>query len=185
MNSIETLTVRRTRALGRLTTLQRRAQAAAAPAIVRDALDELADALDELRAANDLLVEQARQIAAVRRQHDELRRDHLAVLTSMPVACVFTDAAGAIDDANPQAAALLNVGRHHLIGKSLFLFFMERDSLIHVLTSGLADDFEQVLVLRPRERKPREVRLCGTRLPDHQRWCCFLDTSLESPPPED
>jgi PAS domain-containing protein len=183
MNSLESLTLRTTRAVGRLTALQRRAQAATASGIVRDALDELSFVLDGLHAANEKLVEQAKQLETMRHEHDELRRDYLAVLTAMPIACLFTDAVGTIDDANPCASVLLNVGRQHLIGKPLFLFFMSRDSLIQALASGPADDFEQLLVLRPRERKPREVLVRGTRFPDRERWCWFLENSLETPPP--
>jgi PAS domain-containing protein len=183
MNSIENLTLRTTKAVGRLTVLQRRAQSAAATGIVRDALDELAAALEELRGANENLVDQAKHLAAMRRQHDELRRDYLAIFTAMPVACIFTDGIGSIDDANPHASRLLNVGRQHLIGKPLFLFFMNRDSLIQALTSGSADDFEQLLVLRPRERKARDVLVRGTHFPDQQRWCWFLDPSLQAAPP--
>ena len=180
MNSIENLTIRTTRAVGRLTTLRRRAESASPnPAVLQEALDELAATLDDLRAANDNLADHAAHLTASRDQYDKLRRDYLTLFTALPIACLFTDEVGSIVDANPVAARLLNVGRQHLAGKPLFLFFTNRDRLIQTFTSTFGEEFQQVVVLRPRERRPREVLVRGTRLPDGQRWCWFLE-----PPPQ-
>jgi len=180
MNRIDNLTIRTTKAIGRLTQLQRRADASTAtPSIVRDALEELSAALDQLRAANEHVVEQAAHLAEARHQYGEGRRDYAALFNAMPLACVFTDAAGTILDANPCAARLLNVGRQHLVGKPLLLFFTNRDVLIQTLNSSPDAGFEHVIVVRPRERKPRSVSVRGTRMPDGQRWCWFM----EDPPP--
>jgi two-component system cell cycle sensor histidine kinase/response regulator CckA len=176
MDQIETLTIRTTRALGRLAHLQRRADVApTTPSIVRDALEELSAALEELRASHEHVAEQATQIAAARRQSGEVRRDYAMLFNAMPIACVFTDSAGTIADANSSAARLLNVGRQHLVGKPLILFFTNRDVLIRALDSRTEEAFEHVIVVRPRERKPRTVSVRGTRMPDGQRWCWFME----------
>ncbi len=181
MNRVENLTLRTTKALGRLASLQRRADTTAAPGIVRDALEELSTALEELRVANENLVEQASEIAAARQRNEQGRRDFQALFDAMPTPCVFTDSTGRIVDANPPASRLLNVGRQHLAGKPLFLFFTNRDRLIQALEPPTAEQFEQVSVVRPRERRPREVLVRGVRLPDGERWCWFLDAP-QTPP---
>ena len=180
MNRIDNLTIRTTRAMGRLAHLQRRAEAPTTPAIVRDALQELSAVLEELRAAHEHAAEQSTQIAAARRQSAEAWRDYLALFNAMPIACLFTDSAGTIADANPHAARLLNVGRLHLVGKPLLLFFTNRDVLMQALDSSPEEVFERVVVVRPRERRPRNVLVRGTRMLDGQRWCWFLEDSTDS-----
>lgn len=177
MNRIDTLTIRTTRAMGRLAHLQRRADAPTTPSIVREAVQELSAALDELRATHEHVVEQGTQLAAARRQAGEASRDHLALFNAIPMACLYTDSKGTIADANPHAVRLLNVGRQHLVGKPLLLFLTNRDVLIHALDSSAEEGFEQDVVVRPRERKPRQVLLRGTRMSDGQRWCWFMEES--------
>jgi PAS domain-containing protein len=177
MNRLDNLTLRTTTALGRLASLQRRADKnAAPPSLVRDALEELNTALEELRAANEALADHASQMAEARERDQSARRELHAVLSALPLACVFTDNTGQILDANPQASRLLNVGRQHLVGKPLFLFFTERDRFLDVLAvPPPAGEFEHASVVRPRERRPRDVQLKGVRLPSGDRWCWFLD----------
>jgi PAS domain-containing protein len=180
MNRIENLSLRTTKALSRLTALQRRAEATrVTPSVVRDALDELTATLEALRAANETLADQATQMAAARHQYADLRRDYFTIFTAMPVACVLTDGAGSILDANPEAARLLNVGGQHLTGKPLLLFFTDRDLFIQTLGSSSHTDFEHLIVVRPRERKPRQMLVRGTRMGDCERWCWLL-----IPPPQ-
>jgi PAS domain-containing protein len=180
MNRLDNLTLRTTTALGRLAMLQRRAdKTSSPPSLVRDALEELNTALEELRAANEALAEHASDIAAARERDLGARRELQALLSAMPIACVFTDNTGQIVDANPHASRLLNVGRQHLVGKPLFLFFTERDRFLDALAVPPASgEFEQVSIVRPRERRPREVQLKGVRLPSGDRWCWFLDQRL-------
>jgi PAS domain-containing protein len=175
MKRVDDLTLRTTRALGRLASLQRRAGGVGTPGIVRDALDELSAVLEDLRAANEKLVEQASEIAAARQRSERGRRDFQALFDAMSTPCVFTDATGRILDANPPASRLLNVGRQHLAGKPLFLFFTSRDRFLAALEPPAAEQFEKLSIVRPRERRPREVLVRGVRLPDDQRWCWFLD----------
>jgi len=187
MDKIDHLTLRTTTALNRLSSLQRRAdKTQAMPPLVRDALEELSTALEELRTANENLTEQANEIAGIRRRAEQEREDFQTLFTSMSIPCVFTDRAGRILDANPPASRLLNVGRQHLVAKPLILFFTDRDPLIAALEPPAADQFEQRTVVRPRERRPREVLVRGIRLPDDDRWCWFLENPAEpSGPPQD
>jgi PAS domain-containing protein len=185
MNRLDNLTLRTTTALGRLASLQRRADKSATPTIVRDALEELSSALEELRTANEALVDQATEIAASRERDQGWRRDLQMLFANLPLPCVFTDNAGHILDANPEASRLLNVGRQHLVGKALLLFLMERDRLMQALElPPESGQVQQVTVVRPRERRPREVLLKGTRFPDGERWCWFFDRPAAVPEPE-
>jgi PAS domain-containing protein len=156
MDKLANLTLRTTTALGRLNALQRRAhKAPAVPSLVQDALEELSTALEELRTATENLTEQADEIAGIRRRAEQERQDFHALFTSLPIPCLFTDVNGRVLDANPQASRLLNVGRQHLVGKPLILFFTERDRLTAALELPGSEQFELRSILRPRERRPR------------------------------
>jgi PAS domain-containing protein len=185
MDRLDNLTLRTTTALGRLASLQRRAdRTPAAASLVRDAIEELSTVLEELRTANDSLTEQANEIAATRLRTEQGRRDFQTLFTAMSTPCLFTDNNGRILDANPSASRLLNVGRQHLLGKSLVLFFVERDPLVAALEAPAQEEFEKRSVVRPRERRPREILVRGVRLPEHDRWCWLLENPTESSGPQ-
>ena len=177
MNRIDNLTLRTTNALGRLASLQRRADKTGPPAgLVRDALEELNSALEELRVANEALSDQAAEVLRARDNGDESKRDLERLFATLPIPCLFTESDGRILDANPQASQLLNVGRQHLAGKPLLLFFMDRD----LVTRGLdslpeTGEFVYATIIRPRERRPREVLVRVVRLLTRDRCCWFLD----------
>jgi len=182
MNRLDNLTLRTTTALGRLASLQRRAdKMSTSPSLLRDALEELNTALEELRVANETMMDQASEMIPARNRSDDSRRELEAIFSAMPTPCVITGGDGTIVEANPAASALLNVGRQHLAAKSLFLFFMDRQRLIDAVTSPPEGEFRETLVLRPRERRARQVLLRGVRLPDGQRWCWFLESPPEVP----
>ena len=148
------------------------------------ALEELSTTLEELRATNEVLIDQATDMGAAIQRSEDTRRDLNCLFSTLPVPCVSTDATGRILDANPHASRLLNVGRQHLAGKPLFLFFTDRDPLLHALESPpLSGEFEQVTVVRPRERRPREILLRGRRLPSGDRWYWYLTNREAEPEP--
>ena len=185
MNRIDNLTLRTTNALGRLASLQRRAnKSVPPPAVVRDALEELNSALEELRVANETLSDQAAEVLRARDLGDESKRDLEKLFASLPIPCLFTERDGRIVDANPEASRLLNVGRQHLAGKPLLLFFMDRDRVMRGLES-LADasEYVEATVIRPRERRPREVLVRVVRLVSRERCCWFLDRVPEPADP--
>ena len=177
MNRIDNLTLRTTNALGRLASLQRRAdKAAPPPALVRDALEELNSALEELRVANEALTEQATEVLRARDVGNESKRDLERLFSALPIPCLFTERDGRILDANPEASKLLNVGRQHLTGKPLLLFFMDRDRVMRGLESlPETGEFVEATIIRPRERRAREVLVRVVRLLTRDRCCWFLD----------
>jgi two-component system sensor histidine kinase VicK len=182
MTTLHMLTARTTAALGRLASLQKRAEKAAATApVVRTALKELSETLEELQVANEHLyqqVDQGNSLKARIREEDARAREFVEAL---PVPCVWTTEEGTILEANPAAADLLNVSAQHLTGRPLVLFTVERARFSECLTSlndGRTAVVELPAVLRPRERRPRPVRLIGRRLDHDSRRCWFI---LETP----
>ena len=178
MTTIQMLTVRTNAALGRLAALQRRAEkvAGASPSVIRPALKELNDALEELKVANEQLQSQVEMIAiAEARAFDaEARLDE--VVSWLPCACIWTNPAGEVIEANPAAATLLNVSSHHLVGRPLMLFVMDRvrfTDALSLLSIGEGSVFATV-VIRPRERRARTVKLVGRRHSREDRLCWFL-----------
>ena len=187
MTTLHMLTVRTNAALGRLATLQKRADKATTPAapVVRAAIKELADSLEELRVVNEQLQEQADEsVEAKRRLEQERDRQH-EFQDLMPLACLWTSRDGQIEEANSAAADLLNVSTQHLSGRPLMLFTTERvkfSESLSALRERLTTVVELSAVLRPRERRARHVRLIGRTLEHDSRICWFL---LEPPPSAD
>ena len=182
MTTLHMLTVRTNAALGRLASLQKRAEKAAATSpVVRVALRELSDALDQLQMVNEHLHEQVDQTTNLKsRMQEELTRTR-EFIDALPVSCIWTTEDGTILEANPAAADLLNVSAQHLTGRPLVLFTMERTRFSEALVSlkeGLTTVVELPAVLRPRERRARHVRLIGHRLTHDDRRCWFI---LETP----
>ena len=178
MTTIHMLTVRTAAALGRLASLQKRAEKAAATApVVRTALKELTETLEELQVANEQLHQQVEHGNLLKgRVQDEMARTR-ELIDALPLSCVWTTEDGTILEANPAAADLLNVSAQHLAGRPLMLFTVERPRFQESLTSlneGLTSVVELPAVLRPRERRPRPVRLIGRRFEHDQRRCWFI-----------
>ena len=177
MIDLHVLTMRTTAAMGRLADLQRRAEEdAAARPLMKRALKELEAAIEQLRTANEHLHQQAEQLSATRAYSADVANRFEDFIQAVPVPCVWTDMAGTIAAANDAAAALLNVARARLVGKSLMLFLAERDQYFATLqTLGRGND-NAVLqtVLRPRERKPHPAQVTARLLPSDERVCWFF-----------
>jgi PAS domain-containing protein len=180
------LTVRTNAALGRLATLQKRADKATAPAapIVRAAIKELADSLEELRVVNEQLQEQADEGIELKGRLEQERDRQREFQDVMPLACVWTSPEGQIEEANSAAADLMNVSTQHLSGRPLMLFTTERvkfSESLAALRERLTTVVELSAVLRPRERRARHVRLVGRILEHDSRICWFLlETASEA-----
>lgn len=187
MTQLHTLTVRTTAALGRLADLQRRAeQVTSATPVIKPALKELTAALEELQVANEHLQAQLEELAAARLRADDVSRRFEEFLQVVPIACIWSDPQGVILEANDTAAALLNVTRARLAGKPLMLFLSDRPRFFGALAALSAPDggvVETDITVRPRERRPRLVRLTGRVLASESRWCWFLRPVEGDDPP--
>jgi PAS domain-containing protein len=173
------LTVRTNAALGRLVSLQKRAERITAQGngIVRPALKELTDALDELQVANEQLQTQVVELAEAKAAAEAVASRFDELLEVMPFSCVWTDRAGEIVDANTAASALFNVSRQHLSGRPLILFLADRTALMDAfgaLAAGIVRAVDFNAVVRPRERRVRPVRVSGRRLESDDRLCWIL-----------
>jgi PAS domain-containing protein len=190
MTQLQTLTVRTTAALGRLADLQRRADQAAngsAP-VVKPALRELTSALEELQVANEHLQAQLNELGTAHARVNDLTRRFNEFVQVLPLACLWTDSAGVILDANDVAAALLNVARPRLAGKPLMLFLAERQPFFDALAAlnapgGGAAELE--LIVRPRERRPRPAQVTARALTEDSRWCWFIQPIGDQRSPEE
>jgi PAS domain-containing protein len=189
MTTLHALTVRTTAALGRLASLQKRAEKGVpSAAVVRTALKELSDSLEQLQVANEQMHQQVEETAVlkVRLQAEAARLREL--VEALPVPCVWTQPDGQIHEANAAAADLLNVSALHLAGRPLMLFTVDRARFQESLTAlneGLTAIVEVPATLRPRERKARHVRLIGRRFEHDARRCWFiLDTSNAAAMPD-
>lgn len=178
MSTLQMLTVRRNTSLGRMAAIEKRAERLGAPAapVVKSALQELSTALEEVQVATDQLQSQLEELGDVRAELDRLRGEWNEFVDLLPVPCVWTTASGEIEQANPSAAALLNVSAQRLAGRPLMLFLAERTEFreaLSALEQGLTRSVELKAVVRPRERKPRPVAISARRLGGDRR-CWFL-----------
>ena len=180
MGTLHNLTLRTATAVGRLAELQRRAERLVEKpsALAKSALAELSTALEELQVANEALQTQVDELSAVHINIDNAQRAMDEFAQAMPMAVLWTDQAGVIVKGNDSASALFNIGRHHLLGKPLMLFIMDRGALFAALRSlsegdGVPEvDFD--VTVRPRERRPRKMKLCGRRLQHDTRCVWFV-----------
>ncbi len=187
MTTNHMLTIRTNAALSRLASLQRRADKAVGttPSVVQPALKELTDALEELQVANDQLQSQIEELAGARFETRAADLRFKQLLEWLPCACVWTSALGEVVEANPAAAALLNVSTQHLNGRPLVLFMTERtkftDAQARLIST--AEPIVEMIGIRPRERRARRVQLFGRRRDGDDRLCWFLvehvDTSAD------
>ncbi|MGH9311334.1 MAG: PAS domain-containing protein [Vicinamibacterales bacterium] len=187
MTQLHTLTVRTNAALGRLADLERRAEHlnTGSTPVIRPALKELSGALEELQVANEHLQSQLEELGSLRARAETAVRRLDEFVRVVPLACVWTNQTGIIVEANDAAAALFNVARPRLAGKPLMLFFGDRQPFfdaLHALGAPETDTVELAMLVRPRERRPRQARLTVHVLQEDLRWCWFV-RPLDDPQP--
>jgi PAS domain-containing protein len=187
MDTLQILTLKTATAIGRLADLQRRADHAPEKAspVIKPALRELTTALEELQVANEHLQAQVDDVAQLRwaAQAAEQRLDEFA--DCVPLPCVWTDEAGVIQDGNKAACELLNISKPRLPGKPLMLFVTDRTVLfgaLERLTNRLADGVEEEVTVRPRERRPKRMRISAKRLA-HDARCLWILSEPATPLP--
>jgi PAS domain-containing protein len=102
----------------------------------------------------------------------------------MPSACVLTDQAGAILNANHAAGSLLNIAPRYLRDRDLLVFTDPRDLFRSVLErmACAPEDVHVTFTVRPRERKPVKTDVLVVPLSRNQPnlWLWFLGPSLPS-----
>lgn len=179
MTTLQGLTLKRNAALGKLTTLQRRADRLAGPPapVVASALAELESALEEINVATEQLQMHLDELAGARQEADAVRALLREFLDVLPVPCLWTDSTGQIDDANAAAAELLNVSAQRLHGRPFIHFLADREAFEQALAALNRAVSRTVVIetlVRPRERRPRAVGLTGQRLGSDARYCWFL-----------
>jgi PAS domain-containing protein len=178
--TLHNLTLRTATAVGRLAELQRRAERLTdkPSPIAKSALAELSTALEELQVANEALQTQLDELNAIRLSVENVQRANDEFAQALPIAALWTDRAGVIEKGNDAASQLLNIGKYHLQGKPLMLFITDRAPLFAALRS-LCDapgvpSVDIDITVRPRERRPRKMKLCGRRLEHDARCVWFL-----------
>ena len=180
MGTLHSLTLRTATAVGRLAELQRRAERTTdkPSPIAKSALAELSTALEELQVANEALQTQLDELNAIRTNVENTQRANDEFAQALPIAVLWTDRLGVIEKGNDTASQLLNIGKYHLQGKPLMLFITDRGPLFAALralceSEGVpAVDID--ITVRPRERRPRKMKLCGRRLQHDIRCVWFL-----------
>jgi PAS domain-containing protein len=162
-----------------LAELQRRAERTGEKPspLAKSALAELSTVLEELQVANEALQAQVDELNAVRVSVETVQHAMEEFVRLVPVAALWTDRGGIIEKGNDAASQLLNIGKHHLHGKPLMLFITDRATLFAALRSlcdneGVAEVDVEITV-RPRERRPRRMKLCGRRL-EHDTQCVWF-----------
>jgi PAS domain-containing protein len=183
MDTLQILTLKTATAVGRLADLQRRADHAPEKAspVIKPALRELTTALEELQVANEHLQAQVDELAALRWGATSVQQRFDEFADALPTPCLWTDVAGVIADGNEAACSLLNISKQRLSGKPLMLFVTDRDALfgaLHSLGDGSTRTVEAEMIVRPRERRPRRLRVLGCRL-EHDLRCVWF---LQEPP---
>jgi len=87
-----------------------------------DSLQELLSTIEELKIAREELHQKREEMSAAHHALEAERRRYQRLFEFIPYGYLVTDAAGAIREANPAAAAMFCVGQDQLIGKSLITF---------------------------------------------------------------
>lgn len=122
----------------------------------------LAATANALREATELVRRLCEEGAIVRAQIAERQSELSEMLDDLSLACILTTVDGVILDANTAAGTLLNLSRRGLIGRSLLLFFDDRDkwrALAHKVNAS-AESTRGCGSLRPRERGRQPVTAC-------------------------
>jgi len=147
--------------------------------LARAALQQLSTAVEELRMTNEHLQFQVDQLTDAEREVVSASAALEEFADAVPVATLWTDAAGQITRANEGAARLLNTTKEELLGKSLSLMVTDRDVVFRAmaaLDSG-AERFsvDQTVMVSPVNRPARAVRLVGERLATSASYVWFLE----------
>jgi PAS domain-containing protein len=154
--------------------------------VTKAALEELSTALEELQVANEQLQIQIDELAQTRAASSGAYQAREEFANAVPIPVLWTNAAGVIDRGNDAASQLLNIGRHHLPGKPLMLFVTDRAALFAAVRSlcetGNLPSVDIEITIRPRERRPRKMRLRGCRLEHDERCVWFLHDPAPSIP---
>lgn len=188
MNTVDALTVRTIAARGRLAELERRAGklASGSGGLIGSALKELSAALEDLHSANEQMRDDLDALMQARTEAQEAAARLDEFVNAVRVPCVWTDEDGAIREANEAAAALLNVARQRLPGKPLLLFLGERAAFFDALLALKHDSHAVVtfdIVVRPREKRPRDARVTARWMQHDARWCWFIEPRVASEDP--
>jgi PAS domain-containing protein len=142
------------------------------PVAMKTAIRELTDLLEELRMATEQLQAASDDLAAARREAAVQAERYYELHENLPLPCVLTDEMGCVNEANTLAARLLNVARPRLPGKPLLLFLPEREQYFQLLEKVRASGGgAERLLVRPRDKRPREVGISVTTLPNQLKWC--------------
>ena len=180
MSALHNLTLRTATAVGRLADLQRRADRTSdrPSTVTRAALQELSTALEELQVANEQLQLQIDELAATRLESTGAQQAREEFANAVPIPVLWTDNSGVIERGNESASQLLNIGKHHLSGKPLMSFVTYLAVLFGAIRSlcdtGAVSSVDVEITVRPRERRPRKMRLRGSRLQHDERCVWFL-----------
>ena len=179
MSTLQSLTLKRNAALGKLRALQIRAERLTGPdsSVATQALSQLESALDEMLVATEHLQTQISEAAAARDEAEAALRRFLEFAEAVPLPCVWTTREGEIAHANPAAAELLNVSAQRLSGRPLLLFLADRpafEQAVLALNQGISRMVVIDIHLRPRERRPRRMRLSGRRMTSDEHHCWFI-----------
>jgi len=157
------------------------------PQLVKSALRDLGETLEELRVATEQLQLAADDIAAARREATLNADRYRELYEGLPMACLMTNDEGCVTDANTFASKLLNVSAPYLAGKPLLLYLPQRDAYFELLERVKNDGHASAhTVLRPRDRKPVDVKLTVAALKQQSRWCWVfgpVDGATESRAP--
>jgi PAS domain-containing protein len=154
------------------------------------ALGELEIASGARRLAEEEAERQRAQLEELVAQHLLAHhRDHVAL---SPVCVLRTDAFGTVQTADGAAAAVLDVPAHQIVGEPLPSFFDEAHKpAVRASLERLARDRSEdrlLVVVRPRQGRPRVVQLVGLRHPDDPpdsiRWV-VIPRAAESDAAED
>lgn len=125
-------------------------------------------------------------LARAHREGERLRTELLAstdawehLFDVMPGACLLTNSAGWILNANRTAGRLLSLAAPRLKDRQLLVFAEDRDAfraLLHRLANGEADELRETLRFRPRERRPALMDIVIVPMaPQSSRlWLWFL-----------
>jgi PAS domain-containing protein len=95
----------------------------------------------------------------------------------VPMACLLTDGAGAILDANRPAAGLCNMSAKHLRDRKLLVFSEDREAFTALLARLARKGTNYArLTLRPRERRPAEMDVLVVSASEERGdlWLWFL-----------
>jgi len=179
MSTLHNLTLRTATAVGRLADLQRRAERPGNGSVIaKAALKELSSALEDLQVANEALQTQLDELNAVHTKIANVQQTNEEFAQALPIAVLWTDREGVIEKGNDVASQVLNIGRYHLQGKPMMFFITDRGPLFAALKSLCdAEGVRAVdvdVTVRPRERRPRKMTLCGRRLQHDPRCVWFL-----------